>query len=137
MLPLHSEDFLNISLNALKKIQYNIPKKTKIDNHTIAPSAKKRKLKIIVAKIQKSKLKITPSIPSPNSGKELPKPLSIWNSLKKLSFLESNVSVSFPKLSFSFAPLYKFMVIKRKKAIERIEVEINEFSITVACFPIP
>ncbi len=104
----------------------------------IVPKAQNRKLRIRVTISHKTILNTIPPIPSATSN---PDSIGLKSegtiSFKKAVFLVFILSVIFPIVSFNLIPLYKPIVIKRKKIMDRKEVDINEFSITVLCLPIP
>jgi hypothetical protein len=126
-------EFLKTSLNALKNIQYNIAIKVRT---TITSTLLKIHSAIentIAIRIHKRMLRITPPIPSPTSI-----------SSEEVKFDEMvdvstvlNLSIICPRLSLSLIPLKSPIVMKRKNAIDKIVVEISEFSKNVLCRPRP
>lgn len=81
--------------------------------------------KKIEANNQRTILKNMPSISSKSKGSLAVK------FFKKFNFSKLKLSVIFHKLSFNLIPLYKPIDINRKNEMDRMEVEKNEFSITV------
>ena len=133
MSPLLLLEFLNTSRKARKKTQYSIAiKVSTIITNTLLKIHNAIE-KTIAIRIHNRMLKIIPPIPSPTSmGPEEVKFDEIFEVSTVL-----NVSIICPRLSFSLIPLNSPIVINEKNAIDKIVVEIIEFSKNVLCRPSP
>lgn len=87
----------------------------------------------IAIKIHNTMLNSIPASPSPTS---MPPPVL---KLEETSGCPTplNRSTIFPRLSLSLTPLYRPIVMNRKNAIDKMVVEMIEFSKKVLCLPSP
>ena len=122
--PLLLFEFLNTSLNARKKTQYNIAINVRIAITNTLLKIHKAIANTTAITIHRRILKVIPAIPSPTSmGPDEAK----FEEMFEVSMV-LNLSTICPKLSLSLTPLNSPIVMNEKNAIDKIVVEIIEFS---------